>query len=451
MKLLKAKDIFRKSYEYCNLQYGDPDLLSSIIVKVNELATSAGWGFVEKYLDNTDDPLFLLNRAMVTSHCLAQKGFDLSRTDDLSKTDNLFNLWADSLSQLLLRIVQTTKEYDYLVQQILNYEDFLFYDMRITPERRKIACDIYDLRGVDFFLIHYMGGETTAYSDEALWKSAELIVGFLDESERQEEAIHITEELKIRRENLKEIITEYSSIGTQSISETIENIRLVGERFWVEYISSDVWINIEATSRRELLDAFVTEIMLKKGVLMGWSQVVLSLCKVIEREMGNVLFSKWVNLIQESQFSIPSDVSKRLRKRIQSREITFNTLKSCVVPPIHPPTLGQMVFISKFWNDEVMSKCTPLFTTINDKATSSCPNFVQKIEELTQFLEDTHPYNHEHPTLVDLRNASAHPGHEDDFTWNEHIPWLKELLGKPPREAFRVINELKAADSNIFA
>jgi len=228
----------------------------------------------------------------------------------------------------------------------------------------------------------------------------------------------------------------------------MENIRLVGERFWIEYISPNAWMNIEATSRQELRDAFVTEVMLKKGVLRGWSQVVLSLCKVIEREMGNVLFTKWINLIQESQFSIPSDASKRLRNRIQSREVAFNTLKSCATPPIHPPTLGQMVFISKFWNDEVMNKCTPLFTTINDKATLSCPNFVQTIQELTQFLDDTHQYNHENPTLVDLRNASAHPGREVDFTWNKHIPWLKALLGKPPKEALRVINKLKVADPN---
>lgn len=443
MNILKDIEIFDRSYKYCNLQYGDPALLSCILEKITELANTKDWSLIEKYLGLDHDPLFLLHRALLVSHCASQTDFDASTIENWLDPHSLLNKWADSLSQLLLRIVQQTKDYDYLVQQILNFEDFLFYEMRFTPERRQIACEIYNLRGVDFFLIHYMGAQTTAHNDDALWNSANLIVEFLNESGRQEEAIRVNEELKKRKEQFKEIIAEYSTIDSESISETLENIRLVGERFWVDYLSPNVWRKIDELSRRELVDAFVTEIMLKKGVLRGWSQVVLSLCKVLERETADILFTKWIELIQKAVFCIPSDASEKVLKRIKSREITFGTLKSCSKPPVHPPTLGQLVFVSKFWSDDIMNQCTNLFATINEKAEPVCKNYALKVQELSQFLEDKHPYNEESPSFVDLRNASAHPGHEDDFTWSEHIPWLKESLGKPPKEVLRLVVELK--------
>lgn len=440
---MKDTEIFDRSYAYCNLQYGDPDLLPCIIERVSELAITKDWSLVEQYLDINNDPLFLINRALLVSHCASQKGFDTSSIENLRDPENLLNKWADSLSQLLLRIVQQTKDYDYLVQQILNYEDFLFYEMRFTPERRQIACEIYDLRGIGFFLIHYMERETTAYNDDALWNSAFLIVEFLNESGRQEEATRVAEELKYRKERFREIIAEYSRMDSESISETLENIRLAGERFWVDYLSLGVWQKIDELSRPELVDAFVTEIMLKKGVLRGWSQVALSLCKVLERETADILFTKWIEQIQNAVFNIPAGASKKVLKRIKSREITFRTLKSCSEPPIHPPTLGQLVFVSKFWSDDIMNQCTNLFSTINEKAESCCKNYALKVQELSLFLEDKHPYSEENPSFVDLRNASAHPGHEDDFTWSEHIPWLIESLGKPPKEMLRLVVELK--------
>ncbi len=321
MKILKHKEIFDRSYAYCNLPYGDPALLACIIEKVTELANTKNWSLIEKYLDIDDDPLFILNRAILVSHCASQKGFDTSTIENMLDLNSPLNNWADSISKLLLRIVQQTKDYDYLVQQILNYEDFLFYEMRITPERKQIVCKIYDLRGIDFFLIHYMGGQTTAHNDDALWNNANLIVEFLNESGRQEEATRVTEEIKNRKEKFKDIIAEYSTIDSESISETFKNIRLAGERFWVDYLSPYVWQKIDQSSRRELVDAFVTEIMLKNGVLKGWSQVVLSLCKVLERETADILFTKWIELIKKSVFIIPSNASDKALKRIKSREI----------------------------------------------------------------------------------------------------------------------------------
>ena len=249
--------------------------------------------------------------------------------------------------------------------------------------------------------------------------------------------------MKKRKEKLKEITNEYSSINPESISETFENIRLTGERFWVDYLSPDVWNKIDVSSRRELGDAFVTEIMLKNGILRGWSQVVLSLCKVIEREITDILFTKWIKEIRKAEFTIPAIESKKNLKRIKSRELTFRMLKSCADSEVHPPTLGQLAYVSKFWSDDIMEQCTSLFSSINAIAEKTCKNHTLKIKKLSQLLEDKHYYNEESPTLIDLRNASAHPGSEKSFTWSEHISWLKQLLGKPPREALKLVIEIK--------
>lgn len=439
---MKHSELFYSSYSYCNLQYGDPSLLSCVVEKISELANSKDWSEIEKYLANEDDPLFLNNRCVLLSHCRSQKGFDASIIENISDPDNLLHKWADSLSKLLLRIVQQTKDYDYVVQQILNYEDFII-EMGFTEDRRKIACEIYDLRGIDFFLMHYMQGITKAHNDDALWNNADLIINFLNELGRQEEAAYVAKEIKDRKERFKEIVAEYSTINCDSISETFDNIRLAGERFWVDYISSGVWQKLSNQSRRELVDAFASEIMLKKGILREWSQVALSLCKVIEREIADILFTKWIEQIQKAVFVIPKDASEKLLKKIKSREKTFRILKTCATPPIQPPTLGQLYFISKFWSDDVMNQCTNLFSTINEKSKSFCKDYALKVQKLAQLLEDKNFYCEESPSFVELRNASAHPGHEDDFTWDKHIPWLKESLGKPPKELLRLVVELK--------
>lgn len=436
-------EIVRYSYEYCNLQYGDPSLLSCIVDKIAELAATKDWSLVEKYLGMEGDPLFLLNRNVLFSHCSSQIGFDKSIIKNCFDPCGLLMRWADSLSIFLLNIVKQTKYHDSLVQQIMNYDGFLHYEMWLTPERKKIACEIYDLRGVDFFLIHHMGGVTLAFEDDVLWCGANLIVGFLKDLGREEESSYVAEEIESRKNNFKEISTDYSSAKTEPIAETIEKIRLIGERFWIDYLSLDVWQKIDALSCRELIDAFVTEIMLEKGVLRGWSQVVLSLCKVLEREIADALFLKWIDPIKKSTFNIPPNTSAKTLKRIKSREITFNTLKACSESPLRPPTLGQLLFIARFWTDNIMNQCTKLFSSINELALPFCTDYALKVQELSRLLEDRNSYNEENPSYLDLRNASAHPGHEDEFTWNSHVFWLKESLGQPPKEILRLVVGLK--------
>ncbi len=67
------------------------------------------------------------------------------------------------------------------------------------------------------------------------------------------------------------------------------------------------------------------------------------------------------------------------------------------------------------------------------------PNASEVLMELIPVLETPHHVDSENATLVDLRNASAHPGKEKAFTWPNYLDWLKAILGKPPYYALKAI------------
>jgi len=71
--------------------------------------------------------------------------------------------------------------------------------------------------------------------------------------------------------------------------------------------------------------------------------------------------------------------------------------------------------------------------------------FTDMVGRMVELCEEAHEVNGEHPTVTELRNASAHPGREADFTWPQYVGWLKDFLGKPPREALRLLIQMRAA------
>jgi len=430
------KEELLKLYNYFELEYGNISIFEKLVEEIEFLSGDAKWDRVKEILDDVNDPLFLINRGFIPYH-------HSSLVNNSYKFNKFLNAWSDSTAKLLLRIVRTTKDYDFIVQQILNYEDFLLFEMRKNKLRKQIAVQIYDLRGIDFFLIHFFGGKTTALDDDALWKSAELIPEFLKEFNRIEEAKYFEKELQKRKQKLKEILSEYNINKSSNQLEEIKNqLKLYGERFWYEYLSINVWNNLSPISRQDLIDSFVLEFFLLRGILNGWSQIVLTLCKVLERELSLVIFNNWTDLIKQSNLKIPDDLSIDERKEIKSIETTFKILKSCVKDKIHPPSLGQMVFILRYWNNELMNRCTSLFSDINIRIKDKS-DFLEKISKLNYWLEERHILDGERPTIIDLRNSSAHPGSESEYSWDKHIEWLKDFLGKPPKEALKIIVSLK--------
>lgn len=439
MNLENQKEIFSKLYNYFDLNFGDLKVFDLLISELLKLSEEYDWDKVYSYFINDTDPLFLTNRNLLVFHYSTL----------IKDNPNFFTwleLWSDYTSKLLLRVLENTKEFDYIVQQILNYEDFLFYEMPKNKLRKEIACKIYELRGLDFFLIYHFGKTTKAFEDEALFRSAELLPKFLTELNRKEEAKFLENELKIRKEKLKDITAEYSPLNN-SISETLENIKLIGERFWVDYLTIDVWNNISEESRNDLIDSFVVEVLLDKGMLNGWHQAILSLCKVLERELGKLFFNNWIELIKNAEFSIPSN-REFSSSEIEKRKYTFDVLKSSAKNVNHPPTLGQLLFVIKYWQDDLMNQCTNLFELMELRIRKKS-EFLNELSKLNKWLNQRNKINSEAPSLIDLRNSSAHPGHENKYSWTRHLNWVKEILGKPPTEALKIIVKLKYLLNNF--
>ncbi|RKT44877.1 hypothetical protein BDD21_2281 [Thiocapsa rosea] len=69
--------------------------------------------------------------------------------------------WARAKCDLLLAIASRTREDDGIIQHLLNYEDF-HVEVLPFPFGPSFIVRLYEMRGLDFFLFHYMGGETSA-------------------------------------------------------------------------------------------------------------------------------------------------------------------------------------------------------------------------------------------------------------------------------------------------
>ena len=440
---ITMNELVRPAYDYFSLPFGDRRLFSAILETVRRLAQATSMETFAPFLSDEEHSVSLWRLRWPLLYCLREQHIQALREGGGFTLE--YSSWVNAYGGAMVALARLTRDYDPCIQQILNYEGFLVYELQYTDDGKRTVCELYDLRGIDFFLVHYMGRPTTAVSDSALFASARIVPKCLAFAGREEEARFASREIDESEKSLREILTEYSPPHALSLPATLDCLRLQAERFWVDYLSSSVWSQCSNVSRQDLLDAFITECMLQKGVLRGWSQVVLSLCKVIEREMGSVFFAPWVTLIQSASFTQPEGLSQSQAKRVQSRQITFQALQACARRPSHPPTLGQLLFVAKFWRDNVMDQCTDLFRQMREHAERHDAAFTDLVERMVDLCEEVHEVDGEHPNVTELRNAAAHPGREADFTWPQYVAWLKDFLGKPPREALRLLIQMRAA------
>ncbi len=436
-------DLVRGAYYYFGLPPGDRRLFSVILENLRKLASAQSTETFAPFISDQEHPACLWRLKWPLIYCLREKHILALQEGGVFTPE--YTSWVEAYGGALVALARLTKDYDPWIQQVLNYEDFLFYELQHTDGGKRIVCELYDRRGIDFFLVHYMGGPTTAVSDSALFASARIVPKCLAFVGREEEACVASREIDEREMSLKEILTEYSPPHALSLPVTLDCLRLLAERFWVDYLCSSLWAHCSDVSRQDLIDAFIAEYMLQKGVLRGWSQVVLSLCKVIEREMASVFFSPWVALIESASFAPPEGLSQSQAKRAQSRQVTFQVLQACTKKPSHSPTLGQLLFVAKFWRDDVMDQCTDLLRQMREEAERCEASFTSMVGRMVELCEEAHQVDGVHPTVTDLRNAAAHPGRETDYTWPEYVVWLKDFLGKPPREALRLLIQMREA------
>ncbi|WP_147431056.1 hypothetical protein [Thiocapsa rosea] len=255
----------------------------------------------------------------------------------------------------------------------------------------------------------------------------------------------VERELGERKERLAAIRRDFKGPEYDPSAHLIARIRIAGERFWSEYLTAEVWTKVDRQSSSELVDAFSTEYLLKQEVLSTWSTVALALCKVVERETARAICTPWKEHFQRAAWKTPQAESETARKRIESRLMTFKTLQSCSSDNGHSPTLGQLVFIAKFWNDPMMDRCTDLFKNIRSRVNRASPDFSDRVAKLARVLEQPLKTDGAALTIPEVRNRSAHPREDEDVDWTSFIDQIRETLGKPPVELLKLVVHLTVA------
>lgn len=372
-----------------------------------------------------------------------QWAYFMQRFEGMGSMDG-YEDWARTKCDLLTAIASMTREDDWIIQHLVNYEDFHVevFPFSFGPS---FIIGLYELRGLDFFLFHYMDGETSAHEDRALFEHAEIVSNSLSQLGRTAEAKVVERELESRKRRLIEIQRKFQGPEYDPSTNLLGRIRIISERFWSDYLTPDIWSKVDRQSAAELVDAFSTEYLLKQEVLSTWSTVALALCKVVERETARAIFVPWKQCFREASWITPEATSEKARKRLESRLMTFKTLQSCSSGKGHAPTLGQLLFVAKFWNDPLMDQCTSLFTNIRKQTKLSSPDFTDQVARLARVLEQPLTPNGIAMTIPDARNRSAHPREDEAVEWGAFIDSLKEMLGKPPAELLKLVVTLSVS------
>ena len=418
----KSSDIIKPILERFNITEEDPDICNKILSEIKDAIESKDLNILRRFLSEEN------------SYWIGNLQTAFFQSFPNTKPLDRYGDWAQVKCQLLLETARQTRENDGVIQHILNYEDFHVevYPFSFGPS---FTVNMYELRGIDFFLFHYMGGETDAHNDDGLFKHASCIPNSLRQLGRESEALSVEKDLVLRKERMTQIGKDFDKPNYDPSSNITSKLRIVGERFWSDYLQPNVWVRLDKQSIKELTDAFSTEYLLKQEVLTTWSTVALILCKVIEREVAKNLFIPWKNQFKNAVWSPPIIESKKLENRINSRYMTFKILSSCASDKGHHPTLGQLLFLAKFWNDATMDLCTDVFKYIRSESEKLSPGFSSSVAKLAEIMEQPIGILN----IPDARNRSAHPRENDQVDWPSFIEGLKEKLGNPPAELLRLV------------
>lgn len=359
-----------------------------------------------------------------------------------------YSAWAKVKCDLLLAIANITRGDDFIIQHILNWEDF---GVEVFPFSfgKSFIVDMYELRGLDFFLFHYMGGEVSGHEDNVIFDHAEVVSKSLEFLGRYAEAQSVKLELESKKNRLLEIQCEFRGPEYDPSANLFRRIQISSERFWSNYLTSLIWTRLDKQSAIELVDAFSTEYLIKKEVLSTWSSVALTLCKVIEREAAKAIFTPWKSYFREAVWTDadPRENSPKIRKRVEMRFITFKVLKSCSLDGSNSPTLGQLLFIAKFWNDNLMDRHTNVFKEIREKAEKYSPDFNDRVALLALILEKPIVPEGISINIPEMRNRSAHPREDEMIEWDVFIERFKYIMGSPPVELIKLIVGLSSSSN----
>ena len=336
--------------------------------------------------------------------------------------------WICAYSQFLLNVIQNTNELDldYEIKYLLLGEQYLDDLYRALPGLDAIA-GIFDARGLDFFLSYYFCGEVK--EGVLLEYSGNRLCKVMQELGRIEESEKISFEIKNRTKGLRNAQRDG----------VLENLRLEAERAWFQYLGRENWRMLPSKERSELIDSYSMQRMIEYKVLKMWAPVVLAITKVVEAELNHALVKPWREFFASAEFKTPDITSKKQKKRIERRKLLFSSVKKAVAtgPEL---SLGQIQVLLEHFDDELMDSCTDAFIKIKSALGILLPEFQQL---LTQ-IQNCFSANNSEMSIVDLRNASAHPRPDSvNIDWRSSVLWLQQILGTPPLELLTNIRMLK--------
>ena len=395
------------TYEYFGLSYGD----SQIVIKAIEYLKQTQQ---KNTIEALREAIFLLRSlwSAVSDHWESAHYYD----------------WVCTYSQFFLHTIQNTYELDleYEIKYLLLGEQFLDDISRVVPGLDAIAR-IFDERGLDFFLSYYFCGEV---KEEVLLEySGDRLCRAMKEIGRIEEAEKISLEIENRVKGLRNVQQDG----------VLEDLRLEGEKAWFQCLGVENWRMLTDKARSELVDSYSMQRMIEYKVLKIWAPVVLAITKVAEAELNHVLVEPWREFFASAEFQTPDASSKKQEKKIERRQQLFTAVKKAATtgPEL---SLGQIQVLLENFEDDLMDSCTDVFIRIRLVLGSLLPEF----QELLIRIKNCFLARESEMSIVDLRNASAHPRPDSiNIDWGYSVLWLRQLLGTPPLELLTNIRLLK--------
>lgn len=433
IRIKDIKEIIEPVFNHFNLEYGNNSVTGKVVNLLNKISRE----------DLFEEAVHLVRYSIPFDFFILQNlyGFIqdsswIEKNENDKIIDSELTIFNNTIASLCNYILTKTRDYDETIKYFLTYSDLIYY-LKLSSSGKKIIVDFYFNRGIDFFLSYNISGKQHKASEYShYFDYAEYIQESLVFVKRVEEAEYVKNEISKRKEGLKEIAEYFSADKPEN---TFEKLRVYSERFWFDYLGDYVFIPLREESKNELIDSIVAESLIEKKILTNISQVALAFCKVIERELNESLFQPYISeYINCSIHQIETNLSNKQRNKIENRINTINVIKKCIKNN-HQLTFGQIVFLMRFWDDQLLNEYSDLFKLIKGR-NSMFDKLTQSIRSLLEYIE----LKKEGMTLIDIRNYSAHPIVDIKINWDECVKWIKQMLGEPPKEILkRIVIDLR--------
>lgn len=166
-----AIDSIRPVFDFFNLKIGRDSVIEKAIIYLKTLSNNTDFESKKRYLWIDE----IINVTTVNMSVLY--GIDVLTLEGKEENgiiydvSSIYSKWIIAQGEYILSVLNESNMEDSAIQHWLNYEDFI-NELALTKQGCSILCEIYDLKGLDFFLFHYYGGQTDANSDRSMFDNA---------------------------------------------------------------------------------------------------------------------------------------------------------------------------------------------------------------------------------------------------------------------------------------